>query len=312
MTDLKFTLDWRKPLCGGKDINGSADCSVDEDSGEESCKCIVPPKNFNFPLHHILAQAVFVKKMYLTKNETEWDKFALWMFTVGGFKNYKQIQGATLKVRFHTEMVKLVQQKHGLGPFANGFEAHPEKTPYDKNMIKMIEEIAVIEDAKLVKKKKQEEKQNAMLGVEEDVLPYISSKVKTSKIYDDEGDSVGDGDEDSEDEVEDKGKGSRKREKGLPSNHQKQSHRPPPMPKQDTFLMELKTMFPGAQSLEESPATKELQKKHKKLKLQLECAQMEAALSSSTSRSSSGLIRDDNSSITTPKERAPGMFDFLR
>ena len=188
---IKLKLGWRLPLCGGFLIHGSNDCVLDENTNLIICKCPRKPSNFNYEVHFVIAQAVFAKKMHLNKNGDSWDAFALTLFSDnGGFKKYTQVQGKTLKERFFHTMVEEVSKRHGVGEFADGREAHPDVTPYDNLMLKMVEEMTKQEQAKKSEADKKSFKNSSMLAHEKTLCPVVNMTKKTKAVLDEEGEEI--------------------------------------------------------------------------------------------------------------------------
>jgi hypothetical protein len=61
------------------------------------------------------------------------------------FLIYKSIQTKNLKETFTGKMIKDVEGRHALGASA-GYETHPDISPYDKLMLKMMEDISLIKE----------------------------------------------------------------------------------------------------------------------------------------------------------------------
>ena len=92
------SIDWRASSCGGAFVNGTSECVLDEELGKvTTCKCANLPKHFNAMPHFALAQAIFMKKLHLSRDCTEWDKLKDELFTTGSFKRNAIIGGNTLK-----------------------------------------------------------------------------------------------------------------------------------------------------------------------------------------------------------------------
>ena len=182
--------EWRLPRCGGVLINGTADCILNDETGSRECKCLNPIKNFNSEMHMSFAQAVYIHKLHITKSEKEWEPIMNKLFTEGALKNCKAVQAAAMKTRFFVDMVSATEKKHGLNDFATGFEAHPDVTPYDELMIKMIKEIGRAAEAKAAEKEKLAFKNSSCLAVERHVLPVTKMTKATSAVLNDNGDVI--------------------------------------------------------------------------------------------------------------------------
>lgn len=316
MSQTKKVLEWRKPLCGGHEVNGSKDCSVDEKTGVETCNCVMKPKGFNYPLHYIIAQAVFLRKAHLSKHLSDWEVVTFHLFDSGGFKNYSPVQAQTIKTRFFDNMVSSVSQKHGIGEYATGFETHPEVTPYDDIMLKMIRAIEVADQAKAEKKSKEAEKRSTLLAIEDSILPSYGKAKPTEKIVNDDDETVDEGLhlDSSDDEAEGEVQSSEAGKKRKPTASDKQSQDKdrkklkgtPITVKPDPFLAEMKALWSSGitpSTVEDSPETKELKSKHAKMKLRVELARMEDELEK---RASAGTT--SSSSSTEGQGLFGGMF----
>ena len=147
----RVKIKWRAPLCGGFSVHGSIHCvPIEEAGGEIECHCVSKPVNFNYEIHHLIPISVFGKRMHLDKNCERWEVFCGQLFSdTGTLKKYEPMQGKTLKDRFFNTMIEECSKRHGVGKYAIGREAHPDLTPYDSIMLKMIKEM---EDAEARKK----------------------------------------------------------------------------------------------------------------------------------------------------------------
>lgn len=100
------------------------------------------------------------------------------------------VQSKTLKDRFMKYMIEEVRSRHGLGSHA-GFETHPEMTPYDDLMLKIIKQIEDDETVKRLAKEKVARKESSMLSYEKGLLPPIIGQGKRSReVVDDEGNVI--------------------------------------------------------------------------------------------------------------------------
>ena len=193
------SIDWRASSCGGAFVNGTSECVLDEELGKvTTCKCANLPKHFNAMPHFALAQAIFMKKLHLSRDCTEWDKLKDELFTTGSFKRNAIIGGNTLKQRFDG-MIEAVRTKHDLpkGGSSQGFETHQEMTAYDNLVIKMIKEIDVANEKKEKEKAMETQKKNTMLGHETTLgmiaKPVIVRSKTVSDVFNDEGELVENG-----------------------------------------------------------------------------------------------------------------------
>lgn len=193
----RLKINWRAPLCGGFSVHGGQECLPNELTGQIDCKCVSKPNNFNYEIHFIIAASVYAKRMHIDKNCDRWDAFVASLFTDNGaLKKYQQVQGKTMKERFFSTMVDEVSKRHGVGKFAEGREAHPDISRYDRIMLTMIKEMEQIEAAKKLEREKKERKQSSMLAHEGALCPPIVNMTKrTSQVLDEEGEVV-------EDEIE--------------------------------------------------------------------------------------------------------------
>ena len=265
----KGNSEWTKSKCGGVLINGTPECVLDEKTNIRACFCINPLKRFNFEMHYAVAQTVYVNKLYLTKKETEWDPVTFKLFSTGALMNCKPVQGVALRNRF-ADMVKATEMKHGLNTYATGFEAHPDVTPYDALMIKMIKEITKAKEEAALSKEKKAKIQSSCLSVERTLLPHINMSKKVKTVVNDEGSVVEEGAEDEDGSVQGVEKGlepRKKRVKFVPTSK-----------RGDTFLQELQVLFPTEKCEVDSPETKLLKSGVAKMKLKLELLEMQQKL----------------------------------
>jgi hypothetical protein len=182
----KLKLSWRTPNCGGPEVHGCAECVVNAD-GNVECKCKVKPKNFDYALHMALAQTVFIKGKHTDSSCDSWDQFVHSLFEPTGiFSKYEEVQGKTIRERFFTTMVDDVSKRHNVGKYANGVETHPDVSPYDSIMLKMIKEMEEEKVKKAAKKNKEDKKQSSMLHHESSMCPVI----QVCRPLDEESDQV--------------------------------------------------------------------------------------------------------------------------
>ena len=169
----KVKINWRNPCCGGKLVHGTENCRRDEDTGVWRCACVDKPKNFDYEVHHIVATYVLFKNLHLEKSGDKWDECISKLFQDGALKTCVPISGKNLKERFFKNMIKNTQERHALGDSA-GFETHPDVTPYDALMLKMMKEIESVEAKKKFLKGKKAVKQSSMLSHESDLCPEVN------------------------------------------------------------------------------------------------------------------------------------------
>jgi hypothetical protein len=189
-------VDWRSPTCGGSAVNGTEFCILDEETNKVDCKCINPPKAFNATTHFILAQAIFNGKYHLTRECAQWEMLAQNLFSIGAFKKYSFVLGKTLKIRFD-DQVKIIRKKHDLPEIidgvstSQGFETHPDITPYEALIIKMIEDMDQQITKKLKEKTAETAKKNTMLSHEVNlgmvVKPRIVKPKNVPDVFNEEG-----------------------------------------------------------------------------------------------------------------------------
>jgi hypothetical protein len=166
-------LVWRQ-------ATGIFDCNCHNDSPYKK------PKNFNYQLHFMFAQDVFVRKMYLNSNVKDWGTYGFRLFEFGTLRKYQPVQGKALRERFFSDMVNEVKARHNLTSASAGYETHADiQTPYDKLMLSMVREIDHAADlVKLNKTKADEEasKRTSKLGAIESVhCEVISAKKATGE-----------------------------------------------------------------------------------------------------------------------------------
>ena len=182
----KEKLNWRQPNCGGIAVHGSKECVLIETSGKYICFCLNKPKGIDYEICYHLAQAVYVNKLHLNNSGEAWDKVTFDLFSTGKFKLYLQVQSKTLTERFFSTMIKEVSSRHSLGDAA-GREAHPDITPYDELMLKMIKAIENKAALKKLENEKKLKKESSMLSHEKDICPVINFTKQTSKVFNQEG-----------------------------------------------------------------------------------------------------------------------------
>ena len=119
--------------------------------------------------------------MHLTKNCKNWDSFPHELFTTGGMKSYAEVNGETLKGRFFSTMIDEVSKRHGVEDYATGFEAHPDITPYDRMMLKMVKEIKDQEAKENAEKGRKAHKHRTMLTHESNIcMPIVNRTIPTN------------------------------------------------------------------------------------------------------------------------------------
>ena len=179
------SANWRTPFCGGVSVHGLNGCSDDISEGPR-CVCTTKPNNFNYQLHYMLAQAIKLENLHMDVNCSKWDDFAGKLFTTGSFNKYQQVIGGSLKIRFFNTMINEVSKRHGVGNYANGFETHPELTPYDILLLLMIQEREIAEEKKKLAAEKKARKFSSMLAHEDALCSPVSSVAKPASLGIDE------------------------------------------------------------------------------------------------------------------------------
>lgn len=101
-SNVKPQVPWRNPNCGGCLVNGTSNCTFD-DEGALVCLCLVKPKNFNYLVHYQLMQEVFVQKLHTSKSTNGtvagWETLALKMFAVGPFRPYSPVSSYFISIK---------------------------------------------------------------------------------------------------------------------------------------------------------------------------------------------------------------------
>ena len=139
---------WNTFCCGGITVHGTSTCGMVETS--YVCNCLEKNKDkFNYTLHYDLLANVYQHKMHIVEYLHPRQKMERWEDFVGMLQKsntiwatYKHQRGSKYEEKL-SNAIKLVSKRHGIGSFANGFETHPEMTPFDKLVIQIIKEIEI-------------------------------------------------------------------------------------------------------------------------------------------------------------------------
>ena len=174
----KLLPNWCTFNCGGKDINGTANCVASD--GVFSCLCDLRKRpKFNFILHYDLLLRIKAENMHIIRylfpgeKMKKWDEFAknLNSDQQNIWSKFKLQSGKKYLERFE-KCIDLVSTKHGIGSKDTGYELHEDLTNFDKVVISLIKEISNYESQKELNEKKKLEKNSTLMGIESDVLRY--------------------------------------------------------------------------------------------------------------------------------------------
>lgn len=138
MSSSRKTIPWASPNCGGILIHGQMDCddhSVESD--ERVCVC-QPKPNKDYFLQLSLAKHVSDKGLHIQEKDitSSWNKCAVSFCLLPEIKGFEPIQGQSLKKQFE-QMVTAARLRQG----QDGFDTHPDFTPFDDIMSNIIQDI---------------------------------------------------------------------------------------------------------------------------------------------------------------------------
>ena len=145
-SDSRPLPPWNVFSCGGASVHGTSSCGYVETIF--ICNC--PDRNrekFNYTLHYDLLTNVYRSKMHIVEylyprqKMEKWDAFvAMLQKSDTIWATYKRQRGVKYEEKLSNAM-KLVSKRHGVGQYANGFESHPDVTPFDKLVLEIIKDI---------------------------------------------------------------------------------------------------------------------------------------------------------------------------
>jgi hypothetical protein len=181
-------LNWTTPCCGGEQIMGDPGANCHEEFFEDStdgiwiCNCANQNvyKNKNFALSFNLLQAINKANMHMTKIGKAWEHFVLVTLfgKYGVLCGYASVLWRTIKERYFTDIENDVAARHGLGRFADGFEAHPDIRPFDELQIKMYKQYTAQDAREKERSNKLKEKSeivhSKLLTYTEGLCPVIA------------------------------------------------------------------------------------------------------------------------------------------
>ena len=106
-------LNWKAPICGGSQANGTNNCMWNEAyytsqglicpedlKGKWKCSCLVKPKACNYELYMCFAMEVHSAKIYFDSASKSWDAFSANLFCKRPFAGRQLVLGKTLKEKF--------------------------------------------------------------------------------------------------------------------------------------------------------------------------------------------------------------------
>jgi len=137
---------WQVFYCGGVEIYGTANCGYVDSNFICNCPEKLKEK-FNFALHYDLLTNIYQHKMHIIEylyprqKLEKWEEFVSMLQQSDSiWSRYKRQKGCKYEDKL-ANSIKLVSKRHGIGAHANGFETHPELTPFEKLVLLIIKDI---------------------------------------------------------------------------------------------------------------------------------------------------------------------------